>query len=321
MPLKTPSFWYQEFGLKAALLKPVSLLYYAVHLLNQKLKTPYQSSIPVLCVGNIVMGGSGKTPTVLALIDLVQKNKLAKNPVILTRGYGGIIKRPTVVDTETHTHEQVGDEALLLAQKATVIVSPNRAQGAKKAEELRSDLIIMDDGFQNNSLNKDISLLVVDGINPFGNNQLFPAGPLRQTIKSALNQSDTIISIGPKIETEHAQFSASIEAEKSTLNLERNYVAFAGLGRPEKFKKTLEDLSVKITTWNAFADHHPYSNKECEALLSIAKENDAELITTEKDWVRLPADMQKKTKTLPISLSFDQDEKFISFLKERLKKC
>lgn len=153
MPLKTPSFWYGSNSIAAYALTPLSWLYQLGHSLNQALKpAPYHSKIPVICIGNAVAGGSGKTPTVISLVQLLKQQGVIKNPFILTRGYGGSITNPTLVDPSKRTVNDVGDEALLLARHAPTIIAANRADGAKYAEENKADLIIMDDGLQNNSL-------------------------------------------------------------------------------------------------------------------------------------------------------------------------
>ncbi len=318
MPFKTPSFWYKSANWQALLLSPLSALYAVGHKLNVSFQKPYKSNVPVICIGNIVMGGSGKTPTVLALLDLITEQNIAKNPVILTRGYGGSTTKATIVDPAIHTYHDVGDEALLLVKHAQVIVSPDRKEGAQKAEEIGADLILMDDGLQNNTLYKDINLLVVDGANPFGNGFVFPAGPLREPKSCALKRCDAVISINEQVNLDKILFSANIQSDSTHLDADKNYVAFAGLGRPEKFKTTLEDLGFKISCWHPFADHHPYTKEDLEDLDTHAVKHNATLITTSKDHVRLPDPYQHTTQVLPITLSFDNSAALASFLKERL---
>lgn len=321
MPLKTPQFWYEPAGRISNLLYPLSVVYLVLHKIYQFLghkSKLYQSSIPVICLGNVVMGGSGKTPTALALYDLVIKKKIADKPVFLTRGYGGDCVNGTIVDLQKHTYKDVGDEALLLARKGITIASINRSQGAKVAEQLGADLIIMDDGFQNPSLFKDLKLLVVDATNPFGNSQIFPAGPLREPIGTALKRSDGIISIGGTIKTKLLEYPAFILPKDMAYDKNKKYIAFAGLGRPEKFKRTLERLEYNIVGWYPFADHHPYKNEEIEFVLHEARQKDALLITTEKDFVRIPKQFQNNILTLPIELTFRNEDTIVTFIQKMI---
>ncbi len=316
MPLKTPSFWYAPVGIKAILLTPLSWLYRLGSFIDQKLKAKqsYKSNIPVICIGNAVAGGSGKTPTAIALLKLLE----AKNPHFLLRGYGGSITSATVVDITKHTAKDVGDEAMMLANHAPTIISPNRAEGAKLAEENGADIILMDDGLQNNSLHKDISFLVVDGITKFGNNKLIPAGPLREPIRKVMNRIDAVIYIGGPLHSDKPVFQASLEPS-AELDTSKNYVAFAGIGRPEKFKYTLESLGANLVGWHAFADHHDYIEVEIKMLKDEASKQNTILITTEKDYVRLPIELREGIETLPVHINFKEDNDLKKFLGDHLK--
>lgn len=313
MRLKTPQFWYQD-SVWAALLSPLSCVYLIGHKINQAQK-PYRAKLPVICVGNAVAGGSGKTPAVMALIDLIKQNDIAKNPVILTRGYGGKLKGPVLVDPAQHSYRDVGDEALLLARKAPTIICANRAQGAQFIESLDADLIIMDDGLQNPSLHKDVSLLVV-GANGFGNGKLLPAGPLREPLSDVIDRADAFITVENTSLFEKPTFTAQIEAPQK---LESGpYIAFAGLGHPEKFKTTLESLDVDITGWYAFPDHYPYSAQDLQKLMQEAKDKNAQLITTEKDHVRIPPAFQKDIGVLPVHMAFENSDSIAVLIKNKI---
>jgi len=320
--IKTPAFWYDNNGLfnkfKAIALTPISWLYALAHFVNFNLKTPKKAPISVICIGNIVMGGSGKTPTTLALIDLIKNYGFAQNPMILTRGYGGKANAPTMVNLDRHTHEDAGDEALLMAAHAPVIVSANRYQGAMLAHANGADLIIMDDGFQNNTLHKDISLLVVDGLNPLGNGARFPAGPLRESVRGALKRCDATISLNVETTLDARNYNAQITADDSGIDKMQNLIAFAGLGRPEKFKQTLLDMGLNLVNFQSFADHHPYSDAELNALIAQAKAKSAGLITTEKDYMRLPDAFKKQIQYLPITLSFENPDALMALITEKL---
>lgn len=318
MPLKTPQFWHKRLSMLSILIIPFSWLYRICHKINMMRQgTPYKSSIPVICVGNAIAGGSGKTPTVLALLKIIQGQGLAQNPVILTRGYKGQQQGAITVDLATHTANDVGDEALMLATHSPVIVAKNRAEGARLAEQKDFDLIIMDDGLQNKHLYKNISFLVVDRQIDFGNNRVLPAGPLREPLKTVLDKIDGIICIGRAFHSDLPVFEAAIDVTQKPSS-SKKYIAFAGLGYPEKFKNTLLDLGIDLVGWHDFADHHDYTNQELEDLYDQALNNDAQLITTEKDYKRLSKDWQEKIDYLPIELKFKDEESIATFLKNRL---
>jgi tetraacyldisaccharide 4'-kinase len=299
---------------------PFSWLYLLAHKLNTLLQgKPYKSSIPVICVGNAIAGGSGKTPSVIALIQLIKENNLANNPVILTRGYGSKIKQATLIDTNKHNQNDIGDEALLLAQYAQVIISPQRAEGAKLAEKIKADLIIMDDGLQNNQLHKDLNFLVVDRQIDFGNNRLLPAGPLREPLKHVLDKVQAIICIGRPFHSDLLVFEATV-TPKNIPNTDQNYVAFAGLGYPEKFKNTLLDHNINLVGWRAFPDHYQYTKNDEDDLKDLALNNKTNLITTEKDYVRLSPEFQKDVLHFPIQLMFKKPNDILSLMKTHIKK-
>lgn len=323
MPLETPAFWYRKDSAATAMLTPLSAIYLAGHRLRQKLARPYRSSLPVLCVGNIVAGGSGKTPAVLALLDVIRNGGMAKDPCILTRGYGGKLKGPTQTDPQIHNFRDVGDEALLLARQAPVLVSADRAAGARAAELQGADLILMDDGFQNPGLVKTCSFLVVDSMSEFGNGCLLPAGPLREPLSEALARANGCILVGdgpvPKELADTPVFRAHITAHIKDSCFSGDFFAFAGLGRPEKFKKTLEDSGVHVTGWKSFADHHPYTEKDMRTLTALAANKNAQLLTTEKDLVRIPETFRDRVRAFPIAMVFEDSEGIRDFLSRHIK--
>lgn len=330
MPLKTPAFWYRPAAHPATAaeiaLTPVSWLYNAGRKIRASRIKSERLGLPVLCVGNIVSGGSGKTPVVAALRDILRAANLSKNPVILSRGYGGSISGPLTVDSEKQTFSEVGDEPLLLAKAGPVIVSRNRPDGARLAERSGVDLILMDDGFQNPSLVKDLSFLVIDGPSGLGNGKLLPAGPLREPLAEALRRTDAVIligedetGIGEKIPAPIPVFGAKMKPRQIP-DPQRHYIAFAGLGRPEKFKKTLDESGLKLTAFHPFPDHHPFTGAEIKNLLQEAENKKAALITTEKDWVRLPEDSKSQIQTLPIALEWSDPETVTVFLQKTLEK-
>lgn len=331
MIMKTPDFWYRKQNelapLIEVLLAPFSHLYSFGSKINHMRKSPHKADIPVICVGNIIAGGSGKTPTIISLCQLIKEHKLAKTPYFLTRGYGAQNKETRVISG----HEPfscTGDEPALLMQHAKTILSGDRPKGVDLAQKNGADVILMDDGLQNNSLYKDLSFLVIDGTYGLGNKKILPAGPLREQLHSALSRAQAIILIGTDqheikkdIPKNIPVFGAHIQAEPKNLSPSVPHIAFAGLGMPEKFKKTLLDYNFNVMEFHAFTDHHAYTNREIEKLLENAEKNGAQLITTEKDHVRIPEKYKEMIKTLPIRLIWDKPQDIVAFLKTHLDKA
>lgn len=319
MPQKTPAFWYEKPGLLSTLLTPISWLYQTGHVINQNINpAPYKSTIPVICIGNAIAGGSGKTPTVIALHKLIKENQIAQNPAFLSRGYGGNIKSATIVDLNKHTIDDVGDEALLLATQGTTIVSPNRAEGAKLAESLKADLIIMDDGLLNKSLEKNITFLTIDRNMDFGNGRTIPAGPLREPLSKILPKTDAVICIGRPLQSDKPVIETEL-TPKTKLDASQKYIGFSGIAYPKKFKKTLEDNNITLENWYEFSDHHVFTPKELEKLTTEAQNKNATLITTEKDHVRLPAAYKDKIPSFSVEISIKSPETVSAFIKNRLQ--
>lgn len=320
MPLKTPSFWYKKNkGLTAYALAPVSWLYHIGHRINKAIKPePYKAGIPVICVGNAVAGGSGKTPTVIALIKALKAANICENPYILSRGYGGTITQSTLVDKDSHDPKMVGDEPLLLACHAPTIIGADRATSAKIGEEQGADMLIMDDGLFHNSLHKDVTLLVLDRSVDFGNGMTLPAGPLREPLSQILPRIQGVICIGPKLHAQMPVIEAAIEPS-SQIDTGVPYVAFAGLGRPEKFKHTLEEMGANIVSWHPFPDHHDYTDLDIEELLQEATDKNATAITTEKDFIKINNNLQDKVKVLPVELRFQNTAEIINLIKAHIK--
>ena len=317
---KTPDFWYKRGRtFTAHALRPASWLYQGAHQINKALQPkPYKSEIPVICIGNAVAGGSGKTPTVIALVKLLKEQGICKAPYILSRGYGGTIKETTLIDNSKHSAQDIGDEPLLLSQHAPVIIGANRADSAKLAKKSGADLIIMDDGLFNQSLNKTINLLVVDRAVDFGNGLTIPAGPLREPLSKILPRVQGVICIGKAFHSDLPVIEATI-TPANTINTQQSYIAFAGLGRPEKFKQTLEENGINVVSWHAFPDHHPYTDQEIETLKKEAQEKDARLITTEKDFVKINSDLRNNIDVLKIELSISNDDTLTNLIKSYIK--
>jgi tetraacyldisaccharide 4'-kinase len=259
---------------------------------------PYRSRLPVICVGNFTAGGGGKTPTAIAVAKLLAE--LGAKPAFLTRGYGGTSAGPIPV-TDGHSADEVGDEPLLLAAAAPTLVSADRAAGAKAIEGSEASVIVMDDGFQNPSLAKDLSLVVVDAAAGIGNGLIMPAGPLRAPLEAQLVRAGALVVIGDGgraarlIEDFTRQGKKVLKARMAPRQDKRwlgvlPVIGFAGIARPEKFFATLRDNGARLIDARAYPDHYRYSERQARSLLKEAKDYNAMLVTTEKDYVRLPDD-------------------------------
>ncbi|PCI56826.1 MAG: tetraacyldisaccharide 4'-kinase [Alphaproteobacteria bacterium] len=330
MPLKTPKFWYRSQSSPAPLIERLLTPFSALYRIGQNMNLGTQQTksieIPVICIGNITAGGSGKTPTIIALHKLLIKHGLFKSPYFLSRGYGGSENKTRCI--EVHDDAKiVGDEPLLLANHSKTIISVNRYDGAELMHDLGADCILMDDGFQNRSLHKDISLLVIDGKTGLGNRKLLPSGPLREPIDAAFQRAQAVIIIGEDqtditslIPKNITILKASIQVQDGlALKKEQSYIAFAGLGHPRKFYDTLKKSNMNITAFHEFADHQPYSQKDINTLLHEAKQTNAKLLTTEKDYQRIPQDLRDNIDVFPIELIWQNEDRVIAFLKKELK--
>jgi len=320
--MKAPHFWSRPGATLGKILSPFGWVYCFVGKLSKSSVKTARVNATVICVGNLVAGGSGKTPVALAFAAILQRDDLA----FLTRGYGGRLAGPTRVARATHTYVQVGDEALLLTRAAPTWVARDRAAGARAAIDAGARLIVMDDGFQNPSLAKDISIVVIDGVTGFGNGQLIPAGPLREPVAAGLARADAVVIAGKDQTGITEKLPASLPvftgravptADKETW-AGRKVVAFAGIGRPEKFYDTLATLGCDIVATHSFADHHPYRDAEIARIRAQAADLDAVAVTTEKDAVRLPQGIRDTIETLPVEFVWDDPVALDRFLRERV---
>lgn len=318
--LKMPQFWYSNhFEVKSKTLSlaltPLSYLYRFACLVNRAATIQYRSRLPIICVGNVTMGGGGKTPTARAIMNHVKQHGRFRNPCFLMRGYGGNASGPVEVDPKIHTSWDVGDEALMQVRYAPVIVSKNRKNGARLAEQRGYDLIIMDDGFQNFSLHKNLSFLVVDGNFGFGNGHCFPSGPLREPISQATQRAQATLIINPDENFDSRplgsarKFDAKLELmhqkDQPQEQENKNVVAFAGIAHPEKFFTTLEDAGYTIHSRFGYPDHHVYTHDQLKKMYKRSEESGLPLVTTEKDWIRLSESWQKRIGYLKIVITLN----------------
>ncbi len=309
--MKTPNFWKSD-TITSKLLYPFGYIYNFATQHRVSKKSIYKSKLPIICVGNINVGGTGKTPTCLAIADILAAN--GKKISFLSRGYKS--KQKYVFVDVNHTANDVGDEPLLLMEKAPVVIAPNRIIGAKMIENTDTDIIIMDDGFQNPSLFKDFSVIVIDGEAGFGNGKIFPAGPLRETIETGIKRTNAVIIIGndnfeiknkiKKLSNIPVINAAIIEKENNFNN--KDVIAFAGIARPEKFYKSLKKSGANIIKTFNFPDHHQFSNKEIKSITEQANKLKAVPVTTKKDYVRLENIHKDNIQYLDIELKLDTTE-------------
>lgn len=324
--MRAPDFWYNEhpgFGARAicAALWPLSLAYDAAGALKERGARPFDPGIPVVCVGNLTAGGTGKTPTAIAIARLLAD----RGPFLLTRGYGGSLKGPARVDPEEHTSVEVGDEALLLARAAPTIVARERPLGANVARGAGAGLIIMDDGHQNFTLRKTLSIVVVDGAMGFGNGAVIPAGPLRERPGRGLARADALLVMGEAGASASAAiagfggpvFHASLQPDRLRLP-DGPLFAFAGIGRPAKFFAMLREAGCDLVGTRAFDDHHPYDVAEITDLRDRARHMGARLVTTEKDMVRIPTALTAAIIPIAVTATIAGEATFRAFLAERL---
>ncbi|MFC4170618.1 tetraacyldisaccharide 4'-kinase [Microvirga sp. GCM10011540] len=325
--MRAPAFWWQAAPSPLAhLLRPASLIYGAVA--ARRMGRPgAQAGLPVVCIGNFTAGGAGKTPTALAVAELLEA--AGESPAFLSRGYGGRLAGPVEV-TDHHTAADVGDEPLLLARRAPTIVSRDRPAGAQLALEIGATAVIMDDGLQNPSLRKDCVIAVVDGATGIGNGLPLPSGPLRAPMAVQWPAIDAILVIGEgeagdAVAGEAEQmgkrafrarlvpYPAAAEALR-----DRRVLAFAGIGRPEKFFDTLRECGARVEQTRIFPDHHPYSPADLDVLRGEAARAGLQAVTTEKDLARIAgmdlAEPWADLMTLPVRLGLEDEAGFRNFL-------
>jgi tetraacyldisaccharide 4'-kinase len=330
--MRAPSFWWREPGFASASLSPIAALYGAVAAWRMR-QAGRDVGIPVVCIGNLTLGGAGKTPTALTLGRLL--HAAGRRPFFLTRGYGGSLAGPLTVDADKHTAREVGDEPLLLARVAPTVVARDRVAGAAMAREAGAGIVVMDDGFQNPSLQKDLAILAIDGQRGIGNGRVFPAGPLRAPLPAQLAHAHALVVIG------EGSGAACVVAACRTRGLKifhgrlapdpaavatlaaRPVLAFAGIGHPEKFFATLDAAGIAAPVRRSFPDHRRYTAVEAATLTAEAERQNLTLLTTEKDLARLADDatvavLARRARALPVTLTLDDADGLHRFVLERL---
>lgn len=305
--MKTPEFWKtRTTGSK--ILLPLSWLYELAYFTRRAFTVQEKLPVPVVCIGNVTAGGSGKTPVALHVGKMLKEKGV--NAFFVSRGYGGSITIPTLVN-DKHRSYQVGDEPLMLAQVLPTVIGRNRLEASRFAISKGAKLLIFDDGFQNKKIYKDYSFLVLDGQIGLGNGLLIPAGPLRERYAMAVKRAHSVTLINPM------QHSVGVPADRPALFARtmvtgiaqrlksQKVVAFCGIAFPEKFKATLATIGARVVEFKGFGDHEPYRYETLLPLAEIASKEKAYLVTTRKDFVRLPRGYKDKVVVVDIELSFN----------------
>ncbi|MBL4691885.1 MAG: tetraacyldisaccharide 4'-kinase [Magnetovibrio sp.] len=326
--MQAPEFWDRKTGgFLPSLLRPIGCVVSGLAALRQKRATPFKASVPIICVGNLVAGGAGKTPVALDLVARLKAKNIVVHVVML--GYGGTELGPTLVDPDVHDSIKVGDEALLLTRVAPTWVSEDRKAGVLSAIHAGAEIIVLDDGFQNPSVHKDLSLLVVDGGYGFGNGRVMPAGPLRETTKAGFERTDAVILLGADEADVWGRVKRSARKDLPILRAHirptkdaqalngKEIYAFAGIGRPQKFFDTLNHIGCKLVGSKSFDDHHPYSQTDLENIIEAAA--GATIVTTEKDLVRIPEAFQNQMQAVDITLRWKEHQAIDSLLSKVMK--
>ena len=322
--MRAPAFWSERSSLSTLLL-PLGAAYSAAGKIRRMAVTPWKAPVPVICIGNLVAGGAGKTPVAQAVARHMISQGVAVH--FLSRGYGGRLKGPVRVAPDVHNATDVGDEPLLLAGTAPCWVSADRVAGAKAAVAAGAQAIVMDDGHQNPALHKDLSIVVVDGGYGFGNGRVIPAGPLREPVSEGLARADAVAILGG----DGADIAASLPAGLPVLHggLEPSaqsralagqaVLAFAGIGRPEKFFDTVRALGCNIVESRDFPDHHPYGYKEVREIVDAARAAGAVPVTTAKDAVRLPGDLRAPVMVVEVEVVWREAELLDRLLRQAVR--
>jgi tetraacyldisaccharide 4'-kinase len=305
-----PAFWGRPPGLLADLLLPIGAAWDAAAHVRRALSRSYCSTIPVVCIGNLVAGGAGKTPVTLALAAWLRERGVPTH--VVTRGYGGYLRGPTRVDPTSHDVLAVGDEALMLAEQAPCWVARDRVAGARVAVTAGASAVMLDDGFQDPAIGKTLALIVVDAEYGFGNGRVMPAGPLRENLRGGIARADAVVVLRAGSEATGAEQTctaigrpviraALVPTAGERLAGER-LLAFAGIGHPEKFFTTLRSLGAILVDAQAFPDHHLFRAAEIDRLRRKAAHSGAGLITTRKDIVRLPTELRAGIDVLEVKV-------------------
>ncbi len=317
--MKTPVFWNTRNLISTALL-PASLLYRAATCLRASLIKPTKVNVPVLCIGGLTAGGAGKTPVCLHIGQLCRDSGI--DAWFVSRGYKGKLTGPAQVKPSEHTAYDVGDEPLMLAQLLPTVIAKSRLAGAQFAAKAGAKLIIMDDGFQNPSIHKDTSIIVMDGKLLFGNERVIPAGPLREPVEHGSKRAQAVIIINPQQNMPHLQLptlrARTVPNTEAYALRDKKVIAFCGLAYPQKFFATLRNIGAHIMEEKIFPDHYQFNNTEIEALALKARDMDAILVTTSKDAARMNTRSFSMVTVVHVTLEFEQPDALMALIRQTL---
>lgn len=312
--MKTPKFWYSKNSIISILLRPISFLWVLGSILRKK-KSYNFNNIKIIKVGNVVAGGSGKTPTVISIVKKLANSKYQVH--IISRGYKGSIKKSTLVNTDIHSYKEVGDESIILSKIAPTWIGNNRIESIKNAQKMGAKIVILDDGIQDTSIKGDLNLLVFNGLQGLGNGKIIPAGPLREKLSDSIKKCHLSIIIDEDINNIENKLNNLLPIIKAKINIEseylnnfknKNVVAFCGLGFPEKFFKTIKEIGCNIKYKKSFPDHYQYKEKDLKELIDIAIKYNSLLITTEKDHIKILKKYRNRIYYFPITVDFINDK-------------
>jgi len=316
--MRTPKLWKSK-NIFSIFLFPLSLIYGFFRKIHKTFSKEYKSKkLNIVCIGNLTAGGNGKTPVAIKIGEIFKQN--GKNFAYLSKGYKGKINDFVKVDSKKHTYLDVGDEPLLLSKIVDTFVCKNRKKAIQILEnKYNYDFIIMDDGFQNPTIYKNKNIIIVDGEYGIGNGFLLPAGPLRENLKDAIKRIDFVIIIGNDrqnleeyfLKNNIKVFKANIKEKIENINNNQKYIAFSGIGRPEKFFNSLKKVGYNTIKEISFEDHHIYTNNEIEKILLTAKKENAKVITTSKDWIKLSSDYRNQIDVLEIEIDLLNKNNFL----------
>jgi tetraacyldisaccharide 4'-kinase len=330
--IREPAFWWRPGT--GSLLIPLAAIYGAVA--GLRMRSPgREAGVPVICLGNLTVGGAGKTPAALAVAQLL--HAAHERPFFLSRGYGGRLAGPVRVNTAIHHAADVGDEPLLLTRLAPTIVARDRVAGAKFAQFAGASVIVMDDGFQNSALAKTLAILLLDGRRGIGNGHIVPAGPLRAPLGMQLERAQAIIVVGPPegaaAVLDRTQrrgtpiFHGRFEPDRSVIAAigQRKVLAFAGIGDPEKFFATLTEAGIEVAERTGLPDHHRYTTAQAQDLMARAQAGNLMLVTTEKDLMRLSGEpelavLAARSSALPVRLAIEEEDAFRQLILQTIKR-
>ena len=318
-----PKFWYpekSEKSISSTALIPLGYMYALLSKFRMLQSVQKHFDIPIVCIGNLNVGGTGKTPTTISAAQfLIEKGY---DVHVVSRGYGGTVKGPLLINDKEYSANEVGDEALMLSAFAPTWVADKRSAGIKNAISEGAEIILLDDGFQDPSFYKDLSILTVNAKKGFGNKRCIPAGPLRETLSSGLKRADVLISIGAESSQKNFKkiYKRYINLPIAIANLEvlntgiswenMKVVAFAGIAHPENFFEALRAQGADIVRCQSLSDHQKLSSTLMKRLIEGARAENAQLVTTEKDFVRIPSELQCYFNVLEVNLEIE-DEKFL----------